>query len=36
MVFTASPSAGLAPGKNFRNPNQKKMMPMLIRSSFIP
>jgi hypothetical protein len=32
MVCLASISAGLSPGKNFSNPNQMYIMPMLIPS----
>jgi len=36
VVLIAKSSAGLKPGKNFSNPNQKKITPTLKRNSVMP
>ncbi len=36
MVSSAKASAGLKPGQNLSTPNQKKTIPMLMRSSVMP
>jgi hypothetical protein len=36
MVFVASSSAGLRPGKNFNTPNQRKTIPNATRSTKPP